>query len=172
MLLKTFLSKFLPNSLASRIKPKYHYYKILIQLKKRKIKVKKFFGYWKVYLPINNKKPLELICRSQKELKRISRFGLNKNDLVWKWLNWLEDVDTIYDIGSGSGFEGLVAGHLHNCKVCFIEPFTPSIETILKSVHLQKRIILHLGKLYMQGVLIKNLILDYQCINPLHQEKH
>ena len=104
---------------------------------KRRIKIKKQFGLWTISFPIKNKKPLKLICRSKKELKRISRFGLNKNDIVWKWLHWLEDAETIYDIGSGSGFEGLLAGHLHDCKVCFVEPYTPSIETILKSVHLQ-----------------------------------
>ena len=141
MTLANLISKFLPNKLVLLIRPIYHLAKIKFDLKKRGINhyYDKSFQAWVVFFPIKNILPLKLICRSKKELKRISRFGLNKKDVVWKWLNWIDKKSVLYDVGSGSGFEGLFAGHLHDSKIVFIEPYTPSIETILKSVFVQKK---------------------------------
>ncbi|MDG2397247.1 MAG: FkbM family methyltransferase [Flavobacteriaceae bacterium] len=135
------ISTLIPKKIASYIRPYYHLFKIKITLFRRGINYyfDNNYGGWIILFPIVNKTPLKLICRSSKELKRISRFGLNKKDVVWKWLNWLEEESILFDVGSGSGFEGLTAGHLHNSKVVFIEPYTPSIETILKSIYLQKK---------------------------------
>jgi FkbM family methyltransferase len=40
----------------------------------------------------------------------------------------------LYDVGSANGLEGFYVNHLHNSKVVFIEPYVPSIETILKTI--------------------------------------
>ncbi len=87
-------------------------------------------------MPRNGK--MLILARTFKEFNRVTRFGMNKNDLVWKWLNWLPTNEVIYDIGSANGFRGFSAAHLNNCRVYFIEPYTPSIETILKTVSLTK----------------------------------
>ena len=92
MTLANLISKFLPNKLVLLIRPIFHLAKIKFDLKKRGINhyYDKSFQAWVVFFPIKNILPLKLICRSKKELKRISRFGLNKKDVVWKWLNWID----------------------------------------------------------------------------------
>ena len=135
------ISRILPKKFALFIRPYYHLIRTKSILINRGIKYyyDKNFKSWIVFFPVSNKIPLKLICRSPKELNRISKFGTNNNDVVWKWLNWIEEKSVLFDIGSGSGFEGLYAGHLHDINVVFIEPYTPSIETILKSVFIQQK---------------------------------
>ena len=41
-----------------------------------------------------------VLVRTLREFRRAAKFGTNKKDLVWKWLNWLEPNKVLYDIGS------------------------------------------------------------------------
>lgn len=81
------------------------------------------------------------VCvRSYRELRRVHEFGRGPRvDSVWRWLNWIGDCTTLYDVGSSNGLEGLYAMHRHGCSVVFIEPYTPSIESLLKSVYIARR---------------------------------
>jgi FkbM family methyltransferase len=60
-------------------------------------------------------------------------FGRNKNDKLYRWLLELNNCEVLWDIGSANGLEGFMVNFLHGSKIVFIEPFTPSIESILKT---------------------------------------
>lgn len=90
--------------------------------------------------PVGASRPLEVCVRSYRELRRLHEFGRNERpDSVWKWLNWISDCRMLYDIGASNGLEGLFALTKHGCSVTFVEPYTPSIESILKSVFVATR---------------------------------
>ena len=58
---------------------------------------------------------------------------------MWKWLHWIGAGGTLFDVGSANGLEGALAHHLHDLDVVFIEPYTPSIESILKTMSVATR---------------------------------
>ena len=89
--------------------------------------------------PIEHGPPMRVSVRSYRELRRVHEFGRNSKDVVWKWLNWIGGCRTFYDVGASNGMEGLYVLHRHVCPVVFIEPYTPSIESILKSLYLARR---------------------------------
>jgi len=89
--------------------------------------------------PIDGARAMRISVRSYRELRRVHEFGRNPRDVVWKWLNWINDCQAFYDIGASNGMEGLYVLHRHNCPVVFVEPYTPSIESILKSLYLARR---------------------------------
>jgi FkbM family methyltransferase len=90
--------------------------------------------------PAGARHPLEICVRSYRELRRLHEFGRSERvDSVWKWLNWIADCRMLYDIGASNGLEGLFALAKHGCAVAFVEPYTPSIESILKSVYVAAR---------------------------------
>ena len=140
MTLAANIGKFLPKILFNFLQPRYHFIKAKIKLLSRggTYKYDNLYSGWKIELPMPRNGKMLILARTFKEFNRVTRFGMNKNDLVWKWLNWLPSKEVVYDIGSANGLEGFSAAHLNNCKVYFIEPYTPSIETILKTVSLTK----------------------------------
>ena len=81
----------------------------------------------------------EATYRSFREFRRIVNFGRNPDDLVFIWLNAISDCETLYDIGAANGHEGLVANALHQCRIVYVELFTPSIDSILKGTVLAQR---------------------------------
>lgn len=90
--------------------------------------------------PVGAARDLEVCVRSYRELRRLHEFGRSERvDSVWKWLNWISDCRMLYDIGASNGLEGLFAIAKHGCPVTFVEPYTPSIESILKSVFVASR---------------------------------
>lgn len=80
---------------------------------------------------------LTIAVRSYQELRRFHQFGTFEGDIVQRWMACIDDCDVLYDVGSANGLEGLYVHHLHGCKIIFIEPFTPSIESIMKSIGLR-----------------------------------
>lgn len=89
--------------------------------------------------PVEGGRVMRVSVRSYRELRRVHEFGRNPRDVVWKWLNWIDDCRMFYDIGASNGMEGLYALHRHACTVVFVEPYTPSIESILKSLYMARR---------------------------------
>lgn len=85
--------------------------------------------------PMGGPRPMTVAVRSMKELRRFIRFGDIKDDLVYQWLRGMTADDVLYDIGSSNGLEAFFVNHLYGTKVVMVEPFTPSIETILKTVY-------------------------------------
>ena len=77
---------------------------------------------------------LEVAVRSYRELRRYLQFGGNPTDVVHRWMNEITDAEVVYDVGSANGLEGFLIHHLHGAKIVFIEPYTPSVETILLTI--------------------------------------
>ena len=132
------IGKLLPKTLFDYLQPEFHFYRSKSKLKKRggTITYNKIYGGWILNIPMPNKKHMIVLARSIKELESAVNFGTNKKNLVWKWLNWIDSKNTLYDVGSANGLEGFSAAHLRFSNVFFIEPYTPSIETILKTIFL------------------------------------
>src|SRR5690606_19029833 len=77
---------------------------------------------------------MEVAVRSYKELRRFHQFGGHEGDIVFEWMQRIGPGALVYDIGSANGLEGFYIHHLHRSRIVFVEPFTPSIETILKTI--------------------------------------
>ena len=134
------IGKLLPKFLFQFLQPKYHFIRSKNSLMKRggKYNFNKDYGGWVLQLPMPNKN-MQLLARSHREFARIVKFGNNPNDLIWKWINWIDKDNILYDIGSANGLEGFSCYHLRSSTVYFIEPYTPSIETILKNIFILKQ---------------------------------
>ena len=134
------IGKLLPEHLYNFLQPKYHFLRAKKMLLNRggSYYFNKNYGGWILQLPMPNKKKMIVIARSPKEFKRLAKFGNNSYDLVWKWINWIDKNNVVYDIGSANGLEGFSCSHLRSSSVYFIEPYTPSIETILKTIFIIK----------------------------------
>src|SRR6186713_1098496 len=78
--------------------------------------------------------PFSIAVRSPREFRRWANFARNPNDKLYQWLIALGSDAVLWDIGSANGIEGCTALHANKCSVVFVEPFTPSIESILKSI--------------------------------------
>jgi FkbM family methyltransferase len=75
-----------------------------------------------------------LVVRSYRELRRWHLLGrASDDDLVLTCLRAGVPIDVFYDVGASNGIYGFAANALHGCKVVFVEPYTPSIETLLKT---------------------------------------
>ena len=77
---------------------------------------------------------LEVAVRSYRELRRYLQFGGDPTDVVHRWMHEITDAEVVYDVGSANGLEGFLIHHLHGAKIVFIEPYTPSVETILLTI--------------------------------------
>jgi FkbM family methyltransferase len=80
--------------------------------------------------------PFSIAVRSPREFRRWASFVRNPHDKLYRWLVALDSDSVLWDIGSANGIEGCTALHAGKCTVVFVEPFTPSIESILKSIAL------------------------------------
>jgi len=87
----------------------------------------------KPLLGSNLSKKLPIVARSLRELKRWMSFGRDESDKLYTWLLNLKCCEILWDIGSANGLEGFMVNFLHGSRVVFVEPFTPSIESILKT---------------------------------------
>lgn len=146
MTLAHLLSKLLPSPLVRLIRPKWHFIRLLFSfyVKGGRLRYNREIGNIELsmFLPEQrNKGRLKVIVRSIRELRRwIAYVTLKKPDKVYTWLSKAKNCEVLWDVGSANGIEGFTANHLTNCKVTFIEPFTPSIETILKTAHVQDKV--------------------------------
>lgn len=83
---------------------------------------------------------MQVCIRSYRELRRFHEFGRSRRpDCLWQWLRWIRNCGVFYDIGASNGLEGLYVLANHGKPVVFVEPYTPSIESILKSVFVTRR---------------------------------
>ena len=129
MTLAAKVGKLLPKKLYSILQPKYH---LFIAKKKLKLRGGSYsfnneLGGWVVRVPMPKNGNMVVLVRNLREFRRAAKFGLNKKDLVWKWINWIKPNSVLYDIGSANGLEGFSAAHIKNTNVYFIEPYTPSM---------------------------------------------
>tara|TARA_B100000029_G_scaffold514082_1_gene615599 strand:+ start:2932 stop:3846 length:915 start_codon:yes stop_codon:yes gene_type:complete len=83
---------------------------------------------------INGKKRIYTSIRSWREFKAWAHFGEDNKYPLYFYLENLKKNDCIWSVGAANGIEGLWAHQVNGCKVVFIEPFAPSIESIQKSI--------------------------------------
>jgi len=135
------ISRVLPKPLAGWARPKWHMARELFVLYVKlggSLRRDKELSCWVVNRPLGDK-TLKAAVRSYRELRRVTRFGDNPDDLVFHWINMIDDCEVLYDIGAANGHEGLSVHLLHGSHIVYVELFTPSIETILKGVVLASR---------------------------------
>jgi len=140
MTLASLIGYFLPSPIRRFLRPYWHkvrdYTLFKIKLKGR-LHFDNRIGDWVATRKFYNK-PLSVPVRSYRQFRRYYQFGKHgKKDVVYTWMNVIDDCSVLYDIGSSNGLEGFLVNHLWNSKIVFVEPFTPSVETILKTVVLQ-----------------------------------
>jgi len=135
------ISQLMPGPLARFLRPHWHRLRVRTLFVTRaggrvtydkqlgcRIAARRFDNRW-----------LEVASRSYRELRRFLQFGDNPADVVHLWMHEIRDAKVVYDVGSANGLEGFLIHHLHGAKIIFIEPYTPSIETILKTIARQMR---------------------------------
>lgn len=136
------LSKLLPKSLVFKMRPFWH----RICLSKRyflsggRIKFS-----WKLQCLIASKcfkryseKRMTVVIRSFRELMRWMQFAEGPDSKFFDWLASLKKESVFWDVGASNGLEGFYVHHMAQCKIVFIEPYTPSIESIMKTAYLQQ----------------------------------
>ena len=135
------MSTVLPRPLADRLRPFWHLVRdvgVLRFARKGRLSRDRLLGNWVASREFDGR-PLPVVVRSYREFRRFVWFGHNPADIVQHWMRWIRDCEVLYDIGSANGLEGFFIHHLHGAKVVFVEPYTPSIETLLKTIAHQAR---------------------------------
>ena len=143
------LSKLLPKGLRTWARPKWHLLQDLFDFIFRKggrLKYDPTLMCLVASRPVGGPRPMTVAVRSVKELRRFIRFGDLEDDVVYHWLKRLTAADVLYDIGASNALESFFTNCLHDNKVVMVEPFTPSIETILKSIYVCGRMGLDTSK--------------------------
>ncbi len=132
------ISMFLPKFLRNTLKQPWHNLELIIffLVSGGRFSYNRELGNFYAIKPLlssDQKKKLPIVTRSPREIKRWMAFGRDKDDKLYKWLLNLKNCKTLWDIGSANGLEGFMVNFLHGSNVVFVEPFTPSIESILKT---------------------------------------
>lgn len=83
---------------------------------------------------------MHAVVRSPREFRRWIAFGDDTRNPTYDWLRAPGKNDCLWSVGASNGLEGIMANTVSGCAVVFVEPFTPSIESLLKSLHLNARL--------------------------------
>ena len=107
MSLASKIGSILPKKAYNYMQPKYHLYQAKKKLKERggSFTYDNLYGGWILEIPMPKNGNMVVLVRTLREFRRAAKFGTNKKDLVWKWLNWLEPNKVLYDIGSANGLK-------------------------------------------------------------------
>lgn len=140
MTIASLFAQALPRPLRVRIQPWWHKVRDYVLFRVRlggRIRFDKFIGEWVATRSFGGRN-LSVPVRSYRQFRRYYQFGRHGEvDPVFDWICRIDDCDVVYDIGSSNGLEGFLIHHLWGSKIVFVEPFTPSVETILKTIVLQ-----------------------------------
>lgn len=134
-------SRLLPSKVAAGLRPAWHRFGLYARFLKQGGRVR-FDGE---LLTVEARRtlpgltPFSVAVRSPREFRRWASFASDPGDKLYLWLISCGPDAVLWDIGSANGLEGCVALHANRCSVVFVEPFTPSIESILKSLNLMER---------------------------------
>lgn len=131
----------LPRGLAAIMRPAWHWARDLVAFFRRggRLRYDWSLGTWAATLPMSDGRPMTVAVRSYREFRRFLQFETETIALVRHWVRQLSSGSVVYDIGAANGLESFFMIHLHGCSVALVEPFTPSIETILKTLALRSR---------------------------------
>lgn len=133
------ISRVLPTPIARTLRPRWHRWRDTLMFVTKaggrlrydselecRIAARRFDGRW-----------MEVAVRSYRELRRFLQFGEDPADVLHTWMHEIGGAEVLYDVGSANGLEGFLVHHLHGTRIVFIEPYTPSIETLLKTLYRQ-----------------------------------
>lgn len=133
-------ARVLPRPVRAGLQPWWHKVRDygLFRLRRHgRLRFDRSVGEWVATRPFDGRN-LRVPVRSYRQFRRYYQFGrFDDADLVFDWMHRINDCEVLYDIGSSNGLEGFLVNHLWGSKVVFVEPFTPSVETILKTIVLQ-----------------------------------
>tara|TARA_A100001037_G_C15129317_1_gene627904 strand:- start:1044 stop:1904 length:861 start_codon:yes stop_codon:yes gene_type:complete len=102
----------------------------------RSLRYDQSLASWVATKPVDGK-PMSFVVRSYRELRRFRNFGIDPSaDLTYRWLRGASNCKVFYDVGASIGIYGIGAHVIHGAKSVFVEPYAPSIETLLKSISL------------------------------------
>ncbi|MEK9660162.1 MAG: hypothetical protein VW644_00230 [Alphaproteobacteria bacterium] len=134
------IGRTLPQPVKRFLQPKWHKLRDYTLFRTRlngRLYYDRSIGEWVAARNLGGR-DLAVPVRSYRQFRRYYQFGhLGDEDVVFAWMRRIDDCEMFYDIGSSNGLEGFLVNHLWGCKVAFVEPFTPSVETILKTIVLQ-----------------------------------
>lgn len=134
------LGRVLPRPIRNFLRPKWHKlrdYALFRTRRNGRLHFDRSIGEWVATRPFAGR-GLAVPVRSYRQFRRYYQFGQNRDrDVVFAWMCRIDDCHVLYDVGSSNGLEGFLVNHLWGSKVVFVEPFTPSVETILKTIVLQ-----------------------------------
>ena len=126
----------MPNKLANQLRPFWWKFLSVVAFFRSggRARYSRLLGGWVVSKPALNGR-FTVVVRSYREFRRFTKFDEDPDDVVHIWLRDLKECSTLWDIGSANGLEGMYAYHVHRANVIFLEPYAPSVETILKSIY-------------------------------------
>ena len=102
----------------------------------KSIKFSKELSCWIAIKKIS-KRDFFISFRSFKEIRRFNQLNDSKfKDLVFNFIMSRYNIKNFYDVGASNGIYGFLANRFQGCNVVFIEPYTPSIESILKTIYI------------------------------------
>lgn len=130
----------MPRSVADWLRPRYHFSREIKGLYAQGGALSRDpeTSNWVASRPFGpDGKRMHVVVRSYKELRRFVQFGDQAGDAVHEWLHGIKDCEVLFDAGSATGLEGFLVHHLHKATIVFIEPASPSVETILKTIYVQ-----------------------------------
>lgn len=135
------LGRVLPLPVRNFLRPKWHKLRDYLLFRTRRngrLRFDRSIGEWVATRPFAGR-DLAVPARSYRQFRRYYQFGQHGDrDVVFAWMRRIDDCRVLYDIGSSNGLEGFLVNHLWGSKIVFVEPFTPSVETILKTIVLQE----------------------------------
>ena len=133
----SFISFFLPKKIKSFLQPIWYFFIIIFSYFKNGGRIFYNFKLSTFICSKKNrtrKKRIYTSIRSWREFRALVYFGEDKKYPLYSNLENLKKNDCIWSVGAANGIEGLWAHQVSGCKVVFIEPFAPSIESIQKSI--------------------------------------
>lgn len=132
------IARMLPPLVRERVRPSWYRTRLLFDYYRRggRLAYDREVGAWVARKGLPSCKPIRVVVRSQREFARFARFGSDPQDSVHRWLDGWADCRVFWDIGSANGLEGFFMQAKHGASVVFVEPFAPSVETLLKTIYM------------------------------------
>ena len=139
--LPSLIARLLPAPVRDRIRPLWYRTQLLARFYwgGGRLVYDREVGAWVSEKRLPDCRPMRVVVRSYREFARFARFGASTKTSVHQWLSGWSDCDVFWDVGSANGLEGFFMQVKHGASVVFIEPFAPSIETLLKTIYVLSR---------------------------------
>jgi len=135
-----FVAKAMPDSWAKAVRPKWHLAQMVRRLQRQggKITWDRELKCWTATKVVGCK-TMNMPIGSFRELRRIVTFDRVERDNIFPWLESMADCRMFYDFGPSSGLESLTVNAHHGSEAVLVEPYAPSMVSILRGLVLAAR---------------------------------